>query len=471
MAKTRKVVTPESLEKPGMIVPGYDVKLASPQLDYVDIGGGVSETKTTTGGGIQSFDRSDAAPPVEVPISSLTSAQRAEIRASLSKQLAESEARLNALLSKAEADMKVITEAGTKIKTNVEIEKETAPIVAEAVKAEAEGDRTIQKAVISGDIPYTDVIKTPFEKVVSAAPEYKTKESAGLAAAVGILSSFGVEGLIDIMEQIRNLYPDISSEDALTLLKFDKRFNAPYLKRFAGNKKLMDAGFAPLDDKTYLATEQAYNKIFTAYGLNQFKNFDRYANLIGKSISADELTARVSTAYDRVVMGASETKKALRQLYPEISDSDILAYAIDPVNQLPAIERKIQAAEIGGAALAQNLTFGLKEAPSEPSGYTNVTRKGLGIDELINQGIDLAEARRGYQAVAEVLPTAEKLSAIYGPQLLDQYGREQAEQEQFKGLASAKRARQKLTETELATFLGGAGLIRTSLAQQAGGQF
>ena len=398
------------------------------------------------------------------PVSEMTAAERAKVRAELSTQLAASQARLDTLLSKAEADMKAITEAGAKIKTNVEIAAETKKIAEEAAKAEAEGDRTIQQGVISGVIKSSTLPKV-FAGVVNAAPEYRTASAAGLTAAVGILSAVGVEGLIDIMEQIRNLYPDISSEDALNLLKFDKRFNEPYLKRFAGNKKLMDAGFAPLDDKTYLATEAAYNKIFTAYGLNQFKNFDRYANLIGNQISADELTARVSTAYDRVVMGASETKKALQQLYPEITDADVLAYAIDPVNQLPAIQRKVQAAEIGGAALAQNLSIGLKEAPEAPSGYTNVSRRGLGLEELVNQGVDLAEARRGYQAVAEVLPAAEKLSSIYGKRL-DQYGRLEAEQEQFKGLASAKRARQRLSEAELAAFSGESGLGRTSLTRK-----
>ena len=408
--------------------------------------------------------------PFQTPASELTAAQRAGQRATLSTQLAASAARLDELLSKAEADMKAITEAGSKIKTNAQIEEEVKATAAEAVKAEAEGDRIIQKGVISGVIPYEQVTGTVFAPVVNAAPEYKTPSAAGLTAAVSILSSVGVDGLVDIMEQIRNLYPEISSEDALTLLKFDKRFNAPYLKRFSGNKKLMDAGFAPLDDKTYLATEQAYDKIFTAYGLNQFKNFDRYSNLIGNRISADELTTRVSTAYDRIVMGAGETKKALQQLYPEITDSDVLAYAIDPINQLPAIQRKIQAAEIGGAALAQNLTFGLQGAPEAPTAYTNVSRKGLGIEELMNQGVDLAEARRGYQAVAEVLPTAEKLSSIYGSRM-DQYGRLEAEQEEFKGLASAKRARQKLRETEIAAFSGTSGLGRTSLSQMVGGQF
>ena len=142
-----------------------------------------------------------------------------------------------------------------------------------------------------------------------------------------------------------------------------------------------------------------------------------------------------------------------------------MAVALDPATQLPVITRKIQAAEIGGAALAQNLTIGMTAAPEVKSGYTNVTRKGLGVEELLAQGVDLETARRGFANVAEVLPTAEKLSAIYGG-VLDQYGRQQAEEEQFKGLASAKRKREQITEREIAAFSGEAGAGRGAFAKE-----
>ena len=402
-------------------------------------------------------------------VSEMTGAERKKLRTTLSAQLQAQQVRLEELLSKAEADMNAIVSAGTKIKTNAQIAAETEATAKAADVAAAEGDKIIQQGVISGVIPYSSVAKYPALKaVVNEAPEYATKESAGLTAAISVLSSVGVQGLVDVMAQIRDLYPDISSEDALSLLKFDKRFNAPYLARFSGNKKLMDAGYAPLDDKTYLATEQSFDKIFTAYGLNQFKNFDRYANLIGNRVSAEELADRVSQGYNRIVKGAAETRDALNRLFPELNDSDFLGYVLDPVNQLPAIRRKIQAAEIGGAALAQNLSIGMQAAPAVSSGYTNVARTGLGVEELMAQGVDLAEARRGYEAVAGRLPTAEKLSAIYGS-TMDQYGRLQAEEEEFKGLASAKRARERLSAREIAAFSSDAGTGKASLTQQTAG--
>lgn len=314
---------------------------------------------------------------------------------------------------------------------------------------------------------------TPYEEAVGilAQPEIKipaaeyAKQSAALDAILSSLAAVGVEGLAGVMNQIREEYPDISSEDALLLLKFDPRYNKPYMTRFAGNKMRMDAGLAPLDDREYLANEAAYNKIFSSYGLTQFANRTEYARQIGNRVAPEELAQRISAGYDRLQKGAPETLKAVTTLYPELTNKDLLGYVIDPENQLPAIMRKVQAAEIGGAALAQNLTIGLTTAPTTTSGYTNVARKGLTVDELLAQGVDLESARRGYKAVAEVLPTAEKLSAIYGD-TMEQYGRQQAEEEQFKGLASARRKREQLTEREIAAFSGEAGMGRGALGRE-----
>jgi hypothetical protein len=385
---------------------------------------------------------------------------RDEIKAGVSTQLATLPFKIDLAIKTAETDLDaILAAAAASTKLIEELDAEAARLAAEAKTAEAEGDKIIADAVASGQFNY---MKLPpvFQGVVNQQPQYATVSDAGLAAAAAALSAVGVEGLVEVMAEIRRLYPGIASEDALNLLKFDKRFNSAYLTRFAGNKKLQDAGFAMLDDKTYLATEAAFSKIFNAYGLKQFANRDRYSNLIGNMISADELAGRVSAGYDRIVKGAAVTKDALNKLFPELNDVDILAYVIDPVNQLPAIQRKIQAAEIGGAALAQNLSIGLTQGPTDASGYTNVSRQGLSIEQLQAQGIDLEEARRGYSAVASVLPTGEKLSSIYGKSL-QQYGRKQAEQEAFLNLAEAKAAREKLSAREIAEFSGEAGRLKS----------
>lgn len=385
------------------------------------------------------------------------------LKEALAARTARSQSTLEQLFSNLDTEIKTIQDEIDAIEqTNEQIDIDLATSIAAAEAAEAEANTAVtavtQYGIDAGTTQYTELpdwIKT----LINQQPQYKTVSNAGIAAAIAALQAVGVEGLTSVMEEIRKLYPDISSEDALMLLKYDKRFNNPYLTRFAGNKMLMDAGFAPMDDKEYLATEKAFDKIFTSYGLKQFNTRDRFGKLIGSRISADELAARVSTAYDRVIKGAAETRNAITQLYPELTNADLVAYAIDPVNQLPALQRKVQAAEIGGAALAQNLSIGLQAAPTGTTGFTNVQRTGMGVEQLMEQGVDLETARRGFANVAEVLPTAEKLSALYGARM-DQYGRLQAEQEQFQGLASAKRARERLTAEEEAQFRGSAGRAR-----------
>ena len=394
---------------------------------------------------LEGYDPSKVVDPAKAAIA----AETTKLKTSVDEAITKEEEELAKIIAQAEAD---IAEAER-------LAEEAKRFAAEGEAAEAEGDKIITDAVASGQFNYMQ-LPPVFKGVVNEQPQYATVSDAGLAAAAAALGAVGVEGLVEVMAEIRRLYPGIASEDALNLLKFDKRFNSAYLNRFAGNKKLQDAGFAMLDDKTYLATEAAFSKIFNAYGLKQFANRDRYSNLIGNMISADELAGRVSAGYDRIVKGAAVTKDALNKLFPELNDTDILAYVIDPVNQLPAIQRKIQAAEIGGAALAQNLSIGLTQGPTDASGYTNVSRQGLGIEQLQAQGIDLESARTGYAKVAGVLPTAEKLSSIYGKSL-QQYGRKQAEQEAFLNLAEAKAAREKLSAREIAEFSGEAGRLKS----------
>ncbi|NDD25800.1 MAG: hypothetical protein EB103_02840, partial [Actinobacteria bacterium] len=130
---------------------------------------------------------------------------------------------------------------------------------------------------------------------------------------------------------------------------------------------------------------------------------------------------------------------------------------LDPKEGLPALQRKVQIAEIGGAALAQ----GIKTT----EGKTNIM---MGVETLANLGITKEQARQGFQTVAEVTPRAEFLSQISTG---EDYGQLQAEQEAFQGLASARRARLGLTEQEKARFGGAAGVNKASLTEQTRGAF
>ena len=278
-----------------------------------------------------------------------------------------------------------------------------------------------------------------------------------------ILESYRITGLASVLETIRDEYPEASSEDILTLLQFDSRYNAKFNERFAANTDRIKAGKPVLSPGEYLKLEQGYMKVFNAYNLPTFNTQAYYDTFIRGDLDIGEVTDRVQLGYDRV-LNDQAVQSTFNKFFSSLGFSDIVAGMLDTTNQLPALERKVKAAEIGGAALRQGLVpseLAATEAQSNV-GYTNVSRGTVGADVLGRQGVTKAQAEEGYRKIAQLLPTAEKLSSIYGG-TEEQYGRLEAEQEQLQGLASAARKRQRLTDIEIAQFRQQSGLGKGAL--------
>jgi hypothetical protein len=228
-----------------------------------------------------------------------------------------------------------------------------------------------------------------------------------------------------------------------------------YTKRFQGNENRKKAGLNAISEAAYLALENSYSETLKAYGLATQFGTDRkvrqaaMAEIIGGDVSADEFKNRIDTVVTRV-KNADPTIKATMAGFFNIKDEDLISYFISPKENLPKLQEKVTAAEIGAAAKGQDLKTSVEAATA-----------------LAQFGVDREEALTGYQAIGEVLPTASKLGDIYG----DKYTQETAEQEVFKGLASAKRKRQQLAEREVATFAGSSGRLRTGRAEGNAGRF
>lgn len=389
------------------------------------------------------------------------------VKAAIARETFTLSTSIDAALDMAEADIDaIIAQAEADAAEAALLAQAAADAAAEAAKQVAEGDVLVAQAQKEYTAAFNMDPNAVFSGLTTSQKEFVSKGmfdgSAAFTALFSSLSAIGLEGLVDVINKIRTDYPDISSEDALLLLKYDKRYNEPYMNRFSGNKTRMANGLAPLDDATYLSNEAAYKKIFDAYGLKQFANRDKYANFIGSDVSPDEVAARVQLVYDRVQNAMPEVSKALIQFYPELSTPDLMAYILDPVNQLPAIQRKVQAAEIGGAALAQNLGTSLQATTftNAPGAPTNVTRGTIGVESMLKAGVKAEEAAKAAAYVADVLPVSEKLSSIYANGY-KQYGQVQAEQEAYLGSVEAKKLRETLTAREKAEFSGGPGILKS----------
>jgi hypothetical protein len=205
-----------------------------------------------------------------------------------------------------------------------------------------------------------------------------------------------------------------------------------------------------------------------SYGVGNLAKKETLSNFIASDISAAEVADRIGLAIDRVKNADPFTKAALAEYYPSLNQTDIVSALLDPTEGLPALKRKVQIAEIGGAAAIQGLKTGIASTSELAKGYENVVTGALGAEALAAFGITQEEARKGYQTVASIAPRAEFLSSITGG---EDYTRLQAEQEAFLGLASAKRARESLTAQEEARFKGQSGLTKTSLTETGRGQF
>lgn len=225
-----------------------------------------------------------------------------------------------------------------------------------------------------------------------------------------------------------------------------------YKERFKANEIRKQKGLSVLTPSQYLSLEDDYRQVLRAYGLTQFDNDAYVSQFLANDVSVSELSNRVVTAVQRVRNADPAVSNMLKNLYG-ISQNDLVAYVLDPQQQFQKIERQVAASEISVAAARQGFNIGATVA-----------------EQLAAQGISQAEAQKGYATIADVLPTAEKLSDIYGGQL-EEYRLPEAEQEVFNQLASAQRKRTALAGRELAAFSGQSGVGRTSLTQQTGGQF
>jgi hypothetical protein len=310
--------------------------------------------------------------------------------------------------------------------------------------------------IIGWDIVYSDGT-TGFEPN----PDYKTEDkkvaNASYDTIQKILESYRITGLASVLETIRDEYPEASSEDILTLLQFDDRYNAKFNERFAANVKRQKAGKSVYSPGEYLALEEGFQKVFDSYNLPTFKTQSYYDKFIEGDVDVVDVTERVQLAYDRV-LNDDQVTRTFKQFYSSLGFSDIVAGMLDPVNQLPALQQKVKAAEIGGAALRQ----GFKAEDIS----LKATSKTLGAEVLAKEGITKAQAEEGYKYVAGVLPTAEALSIRFRGQKEEKYERLEAEQETFQGLASAERKRKRLTGLEEALYKQSSGIGKGAFSSQ-----
>lgn len=268
-------------------------------------------------------------------------------------------------------------------------------------------------------------------------------------------STFKMYGLEELTDQIKNyMERGLGTEEATAEL----RKSEAYQTRFKGNQARLKSGLNALSEAEYLALEDSYSSTLRAYGLQGYFGTERkarnaaMADIIGNDISAKEFLDRVDTVVTRVNNADPNIKATLRSFY-NIGDTDLVTYFLNPKENLPKLQEKVTAAEIGSEFIKQGLTSGVTSA-----------------EEFAKLGIDKEAAAKGAKTIAGFLPGTTFLASL-SPEEKINYSQQTAEEEVMKGLESARRKRLTLAEKEIGRFSGSSGTSRVSLGGARGSTF
>ena len=348
-----------------------------------------------------------------------------------------------------------------------------APVIAKDISKDVTKDVPKDAAIVStytdpntGDIIalYSDGKTNILSKGTKGLESQKAADAATAGrqaerqSAYDLLySQFAQYGLASLVEPLKGLIVSGASPAEFTI---KLRESDAYQKRFAANKQRVAKGLRAIDEATYIGLEDQYQKLMRNYGLpasyytkDAMGTQPGFEKFIANDVSAVELEDRIATAQKRVLNANPEVSYALKNFYPDITNGDILAYTLDPTKGLEDIKRKITSAEIGGAALRSGLTTSMTDA-----------------EYLQKYGVDKAMAEKGYSTIGAGLERGSQLASIYQE---SPYTQTTAEQEIFNipGAEEARKARQKITGLEKATFGGQTGITSGALARDRAGAY
>ena len=276
-----------------------------------------------------------------------------------------------------------------------------------------------------------------------AADRVQTERTSAFAV---LKTQFDKYGLGTLADQVKELILGGTPTSQVTLAL---RETNEYKKRFAGNELRRKAGLNVYDEATYTNLEDAFAEIYTSYGMKELLGDsaetaqEQFAKFIGNTIAPTEVKRRMQIA-QTLAMSDTDTKKAVKNLYPMLTDKDIMAYFLAPKETLPKLEVKAQAAQIGGAFYRQGLT-------------TDITS----LENYVAMGVSTEQAAAAASNIAQVLPRGTFLSEL--DKGGDRFTQQTAEDIFLKNSAAAINQQEQLKQKERARFQGSSGSNKFSL--------
>ncbi len=266
----------------------------------------------------------------------------------------------------------------------------------------------------------------------------------------GLLETYGLGSLAG---EVDRLVGDTTNE---LVIAQRLRETQQYKDRFKGLLGLQQRGITDVQNEAqYIQLESDYRTVFRESGLRDYLGTagsrteqDAIARIVGDfSLSVDEVRERVTDAQRVVADTPQEVRDSLQRFY-NIDPSMLTQYVLDPENTMTQIQRRANAAIVGGFAQRAGLEFGA--GVSERIGEFIGGDRNLRGTELEPTLTEISDIQRSTQRLAEI--EQGELSAETSA--LSALNLDQEARERVRTLQSRERAR----------FSGRSGITTASLS-------
>ena len=283
----------------------------------------------------------------------------------------------------------------------------------------------------------------------------KRQRETATAFLRNMLAPFGLNILAS---EIDTIIKDTTSEEVIIERL---RGSESYKQRFKGLVQLRAKGVTDIaDEGQYLAIERDYRQVFREAGISNFlgqagsqTEYDAIAKLVGDySVSVNEVRDRVSDAQRIVAQTPQEVRDSFQRYY-NVDPATLTAYVLDPTRTASEINRKANAAMIGGLGMQRNLEFGAGAAERIGSflgGEGDLA--STQAEPILGEIADVQRATGRLAQLERGTLTAEETAFA-------QLDLDTAAKEKVKGLQSRERARFGGTGAFSSTALGGGSKI------------
>lgn len=253
-------------------------------------------------------------------------------------------------------------------------------------------------------------------------------------------------GLADLADTVDSL---IRQDFTVAQIKLELPKQQAYKDRFPGMQALRDAGLA-VNEATYISMERGYLQTLQAYGLDTkaLGSRKQLGTYISNQVSPREFEERVNLAATRVKENADVISQ-FKAYYPEVDNSALTAYLLNPTVGMDIIKKQVRTAEIGAAAMS--------------AGFTELgSQVGLGTATGLIDAVgtsDYGTLKKEFGAAKTLATQQERLSRIEG----QQYSQIEAVNAAIAQNQGAILQSQRRASREAARFGGTSGVTSTSL--------